>query len=405
MKDGFLDKLISRLDRFSPSEVQNLVSRLVREKGFMENVFESLREGVLILDPEGAITFANSATHRLLGINTTKSIGQKVTSVIRGIDWKSLANPNRVVSRDMEVFYPENRFLNFYLAPINGQVENEDEHLGYVMLIHDITESKKAHEENLESEKLNALTFLAAGVAHEIGNPLTSLDIHLQLLGRKINKLEGEEKEDLNKLLGTAKQEIKRLDNILKQFLHALRPQDSMREKVQLHNVLRDTLATLEAELIERNVKVNLELIENLPLIDLDAGQIQQALYNLIRNSAQALTAEDGQITIETKFTDHEIVMSISDNGKGISPEHMGALFEPFRTTKKSGSGLGLLIVRRILREHGGEMEIDSEENKGTTVNLYFPRMEKHVRMMLQPNKNPDMDQAARDLLVGNMRN
>lgn len=392
MKDGFLDKLITRLDRFSPSEVQNLVSRLVREKGFMESVFEALREGVFILDPDGNITFANRAVHQLLGVDTTRCIGQKVNTIIRGLDWNSLAHPDRVVTRDMEVFYPENRFLNFYLAPINGQVESQEEHLGYVMLIHDITESKKAHEENLESEKLNALTFLAAGVAHEIGNPLTSLDIHLQLLGRKINKLEGEEKEDLSKLLRTSQQEIKRLDNILKQFLHALRPQGSMREKLQLHNVLRETLETLEAELIERDIKINLELTEQLPLIDLDAGQIQQALYNLIRNAAQAVTPKDGQVTIKTKFTDNEVIVSISDNGKGISPEHMGALFEPFRTTKKSGSGLGLLIVRRIVRDHGGEMEIDSEENKGTTVNLYFPRMEKHIRLLENDDSKPLID-------------
>jgi len=389
MKDGFLDKLISRLDRFSPSEVQNLVSRLVREKGFMENVFESLREGVLILDPEGVITFANSATNRLLGINTAKSIGQKVTAVIRGIDWQSLANPNRVVSRDMEVFYPENRFLNFYLAPINGQVRDTEEHLGYVMLIHDVTDSIKEREETIESEKLNALTFLAAGVAHEIGNPLNSLDIHLQLLNRKIRKndeLADDSKADLQNLLGTAQQEIRRLDNILKQFLNALRPQTLDREPTALHKVLKDTLETLEAELTEREVQVSLNLVDNLPILQLDSAQIQQAIYNIIRNAAQAVASKSGWISIESSFNDHEVVLSIRDNGSGISPEDMGALFEPYRTTKEAGTGLGLLIVRRILREHGGEIEIDSEAGEGTVVSLYFPRFEKRVRLLEEPD-------------------
>ncbi len=385
MKDGFLDKLITRLDQFSPSEVQNLVSRLVREKGFMDNVFESLREGVLILAPEGVITFVNQACHKLLGLDTTKSIGQKVTNVIRGLDWESLAHPDRIVTRDMEVFYPENRFLNFYLAPINGQVGEKEEHLGYVMLIHDETDSKREHEETIESEQLNALTFLAAGVAHEIGNPLNSLDIHLQLMKRKIKKLdelEDSNKEDLEGLLATAQQEIRRLDNILKQFLHAIRPQTLHREKTQLHFILKTTLETLAAELKEREIQVSLNLAENLPLLDLDQDQIQQALYNLLRNAAQAVPANDGKLKISTKYTDHEIITSIEDNGNGISPEQMGALFEPYKTTKKSGTGLGLLIVRRIIREHGGEIEIDSEEGKGTTVKLYIPRFEKHVRFL-----------------------
>lgn len=392
MKDGFLDKLISRLDRFSPSEVQNLVSRLVREKGFMENVFEALQEGVLILDPDGMITFTNSATHKLLGIDKVKSVGQNLNAVIRGLDWENLANPDGVVSRDMEVFYPENRFLNFYLAPINGQVEESEEHIGYVMLIHDVTSSKIEHEESIESEKLNALTFLAAGVAHEIGNPLNSLDIHLQLMARKVRKLESEDKEDLTKLLNTAQQEIRRLDNILKQFLHAIRPQNLIREKAQIHQVLRTTLETLEAELFERNVKVSLSLAEQLPLLDIDKEQIQQALYNLLRNAAQALPASGGNISIASKFNDHEIILSITDDGSGISPEQMGALFEPYKTTKESGTGLGLLIVRRIVREHSGEIEIDSEEGKGTTVKLHFPRVEKHIRLLESSEDNTLID-------------
>ncbi len=385
MKDGFLEKLITRLDRFTPSEVQNLVLRLMREKGFMENVFEALQEGVLILDPEGVITFVNHACHTLLGIDTSKSIGHLLSSTVRGIDWNSLADPNQIVRRDMEVFYPENRYLNFYLAPINGTIEGNPEHLGYVMIIHDLTSSKKERQQTIEEEQLNALTFLAAGVAHEIGNPLNSLDIHLQLLARKIRKidcLDQSNKSDIQQLLGTAQNEIRRLDNILKQFLMALRPQPLLRRKCHLHDILRSTLESIAAELSERSIKVILDLAESLPLLDLDADQIQQALYNLLRNAAQAVPPKSGCIHISTSHTDSEILLTIKDNGSGISPEHMGTLFEPFKTTKKSGTGLGLLIVRRIIRDHGGELEINSEVGQGTAVTLHFPRIEKHIRML-----------------------
>jgi len=127
---------------------------------------------------------------------------------------------------------------------------------------------------------------------------------------------------------------------------------------------------------------VNLELIESLPKLELDASQIQQALYNLIRNAYQAVSTPGGEITLKTHASDYEITLSIQDNGSGISPEMMGALYEPFQTTKASGTGLGLLIVRRILREHGGEIEVKSEKDLGTTVTLFFPRDDKRVRLL-----------------------
>lgn len=392
MKDGFLDKLITRLDRFSPGEVQNLVSRLVREKGFLENVFEALREGVLVVSPEGVIIFANSAAAGMFGIDPQKSTGQPISSVIRGLQWQDIAKPDSVVNRDMEVFYPERLMLNFYLSPIKGFSDDADAHLGYVMLVRDITKSKREAEEMLESEKLNALTLLAAGVAHEIGNPLNSLGIHLQLMQRKLRKLPKGDQEDLSNLLDTAQGEIRRLDSILKQFLHAVRPTAPQREKSQIHDILKMTLQPLEAELESRNARVSLELAESLPLLDLDADQIQQALYNLIRNAAQALPPSGGKVGIFSDYNDREITLSIRDNGSGISPELMGSLYEPYQTTKKSGTGLGLLIVRRIIREHGGELEFESEEGVGTQVTIHLPRREKLTRLLPDSETNNLID-------------
>ena len=382
MKSSFLEKLVERLDLVEPGEVQALVERLTREKGFMESVFAVLREGLVVLDPELVVTYLNPAAGKVFGLNHERSIGQPMDELVRGLSLEGIARPDKVVSRDMEIYYPENRFLNFYISPLSGTVEEKEEHLGYVMLIHDLTKTRRDTAEAIESEKLNVLTFLAAGVAHEIGNPLNSLNIHLQLMQRKVRKLSPGDRSALEKHLNTATGEIERLDGILRQFLQAIRPGVPERQPTQLHAVLKETLTLLAPELKARKVSVELDLADPLPLLQLDADQIKQALFNLLKNSFQAMSAEGGNIQISSRKSEYEITLEISDDGPGISAEVMGALFEPFRTTKAEGTGLGLLIVRRIVREHGGEIEMDSREGEGTRVTLFFPIGERPARML-----------------------
>jgi len=387
VKSGFLEKLVARLDKVEPGEIQQIVARLIREKGFLEQVFEALLEGVILLDPDGTIAFVNRAACGLFGLDPERAVGEPLDRQVRGLDWASLAKPGHTVSRDLEVFYPENRFLNFYLAPISDEEATDAAPPAYVMLVRDLTRTRAEAQETLETERLNALTLLAAGVAHEIGNPLNSLDIHLQLLGRKFRKLPPGDRAPLQEHLTTARQEIQRLDSILKQFLAAVRPTAPRRERVDLNDLIQQTLRLLEPELEARGIAVELDLAEPLPPASLDAGQFQQVFYNLIRNAYQALRERDGRITLRTGANDYEYRLAIEDNGSGISPEHMGAIFEPYRTTKSSGSGLGLLIVRRIVREHGGEIEIESEEGRGTRIVIYLPRGERTVRLLGQSDE------------------
>ena len=390
VNSGFIEKLIARLDRLSPRQVKNLVDRLGRERGFLENVFEALQEGVLILDPDGAVTFLNNAACGLFGLEAGAAVGQPLDTLVRGLNWSSLTGPGRhSVNRDLEVFYPENRFLNFYLSPLVEDVNGKEELLGYVMLVRDITESRRETEEAIESEKLNALTLLAAGVAHEIGNPLNSLGIHLQLLERKVNDLPPGDCEKLQEHLTTAHNEIQRLDSLLKEFLHAIRPASPLRKPGNLNLVLEDTLTLLAPELKEHNVSVHLDLADDMPSLLLDDNQLKQAFFNLLKNAYQALPGSGGEVHVESRFNEYEVVFSVRDNGSGISPEVMGSLFEPFRSGRKSGTGLGLLIVRRIVRDHGGEIEVESEEGQGTTVRLYFPVVEKRVRLIEDTTSKP----------------
>jgi two-component system, sporulation sensor kinase E len=328
--------------------------------------------------------FLTRAACRFFGLDPADALGGKITDQIRGMETISLNDSMQAVSRDIEIFYPEHRKLNFYLSPIDDP-KNHELPLGHVMLIRDLTSSHAETQENLESERLNALTLLAAGVAHEIGNPLNSLDIHLQLMERKIRRLSAADRKGLSDHMHTARQEIQRLDAILKQFLHAVRPTTPRREPGDLNAILKQTLTLLEPEIASRGIAVNLDLSENLPPALIDPDQFQQVFYNIIRNAYQAIAGEDGMIEIRTRSTDTDFLVSISDNGTGIPPEQMGSLFEPYRTTKSSGTGLGLLIVRRIIREHGGEIEIQSQPDQGTNILIHLPHTAPSPRLLPAP--------------------
>ncbi|MBX7210977.1 MAG: PAS domain-containing protein [Verrucomicrobiaceae bacterium] len=375
MRSAFIDKLIKRMDRLEPGEVQGVVLELLREKGLLEKVFEALQEGVILLDTEGKVTYVNRAACQFFGINGEQAIGQRLGQGLRDLDWNELLKPGTVVTRDIEVLYPENRFLNFYITSIA-----DDQQLGFVMLIRDVTESRRRTEQQIESERLNAFTLLAAGVAHELGNPLNSLTIHLQLLERRIRKL-GKQGENLREHLDVATGEIKRLDFIISQFLSAIRPTQPQMQRARINEIIEESLAFLKPEIEKAKVAVTCELRADMPAMPLDAAQMKQAFYNLIRNACQAMP-EGGSLKVAGTFNDFEVRVSFEDTGKGISPEQMGKLFQPFSTTRPTGTGLGLLIVRRIVREHGGEIDVESREGKGTRISLWLPLVEKKVRLL-----------------------
>src|SRR3954463_13755509 len=175
MKSGFLDKLIERLGRIGPEDVQNYLLQLAQEKGLIETVFNAIQEGIIVTDAKGRITYVNDAACELFGLEGEDAIGKRLDERVRGLDWKSLSQSEGPISRDMEIFYPENRFLNFYIVPLliekrtpNDSSSASAEQVGYAITLRDITESRRSTEKTIESERFNALTLLAAGVAHEI---------------------------------------------------------------------------------------------------------------------------------------------------------------------------------------------------------------------------------------------
>jgi signal transduction histidine kinase len=400
MKSGFLEKLIERLGRIGPEDVQNYLLQLAQEKGLIETVFNAIQEGIIVTDAKGRITYVNDAACELFGLEGKSSIGKRLDERVRGLDWKSLSQSPGAVSRDMEIFYPANRFLNFYIVPLlierrdekgAGSTESRsaNEPVGHAIILRDITESRRSTEKTIESERFNALTLLAAGVAHEIGNPLNSLHIHLQLMERKVRKLDGKLKQELQEAIAISRAEITRLDSIVTQFLQAIRPSKPILHPENVNAIVEEALRFFAPEIADRDIVVEPELRPDLPLIELDRDQIKQAFYNVIKNSFEAMKRR-GILRIRTGMDGTHVSVSFTDTGGGMSAESLSHVFEPYFTTKTTGSGLGLLIVRRIVREHGGEMAIESNEGKGLTLTIRLPYLDKRVRMLEAGDRKAD---------------
>jgi signal transduction histidine kinase len=408
MKAGFVEKLIERLGRIGPEEVQNYFLRLAQEKGFLETVFNAIQEGVIVTDSNGRITYLNEAACALFGLESADAIGNRLAERIRGLDWESLTKSRGPVSHDMEVFYPQNRFINFYIVPLGiehrGPVAGDDdsgrdtesgerstpgsptrataaEEVGHVMILRDITQSRRTAQQTIESERLNALTLLAAGVAHEIGNPLNSLHIHLQLMERSVQKLDDSAKAELQQSIDIARSEVNRLDSIVTQFLRAIRPSRPQLRPENLNTIVEEAVRFFAPEIEDRDIVVEQELRSDLPLLQLDRDQMKQAFYNVLKNSLEAMQRH-GTLHIHTDMDDTHVLIRFVDTGSGMTAGNLSHVFEPYFTTKPSGTGLGLLIVRRIVREHGGELSIESSQGKGLALTIRLPYIERRIRML-----------------------
>lgn len=378
--------MIERLDRLDPSSVQAQFLRLASERGRLETIFHALREGILVLDAKGRVAYANRAAGRLLGLNESAAVGQPMSRWIEEIDWQGLSRMDepewgRMASREIEIFYPEHRFLEMYLAPLDSPEENGRP--GVVMILRDVTRERDQAAELVESERLNAILMLAAGVAHEIGNPLNSLGIHMQLMDRELRSLPEESRAPLQELLTVARGEIGRLDRILSQFLKAIRPSLPNFERGALPEIVAETLETLAAEIHDRQVVVEVEPPGDLPQAWVDRAQARQAFFNVIRNAIQAM-AGGGVLRISYATSERLVGIVFQDTGPGMDPERMGDLFQPFETSKASGHGMGLMIVQRIVRDHGGTVMVDSLPG-GTRIQLNFRRDDQRIRLLAPP--------------------
>lgn len=354
--------------------VQNyyLVDRtLAQMKTYTENVLESMADGIISIDTGGKIITLNHRAGEILGAAEEELKGKRIADVLgQKVDGLLRPEGGKAIIRDQEMelaIHPGKEIpLSLSAAPLKDEMGRE---MGSVLLLRDLREIRDLQEKVRRSERLASLGRLAAGVAHEIRNPLSSIRGFAQYF---LNRLKGREEEQ-----GYASimiKEVDRLNRVVSELLDFARPKEPHKEPQPLEEIVDYSLKLLEPEISQKKIKVEKEYEPNLPLAMVDREQISQAFLNLFLNSLESIEGE-GKIKVNLKKINQPLALEVAirDTGRGIAREDLGKVFEPFFSTKRKGSGLGLAIVHQIVEGHGGDIAVDSQEGVGTTFRITLP--------------------------------
>ena len=393
---GFVRRVSQKISKLSPEQVEQLIDIINSENETLDAVIESLSTGLLICDVNWCLLQANKAAERYIPLKIRLSdwrynenrLEQNVWQIIDDSDIASFIknNAEREKNISSEEFTIETsggvkRFIVISTLPL----VHERKLIGNIVKIDDITDKKNQDTLLRRMENLASLTNLAASVAHEIKNPLGSISIHIQLIQKAVLKSRSTDQKlpdekFIENYLQIVNEEIERLNKIIVDFLFAVRPISASLELTDVVLLIKSFIPFFEPELEEQHISLETQLPDSAPLLNIDQKLFKQVLINLVQNAIAALH-EGGRIILSAKTTNDFFVIRVADNGIGMDEETVHRVFEPYFTTKSNGTGLGLTMVYKIIKEFSGDITVQSYPGEGTifTISLPIPQKEKRL--------------------------
>ncbi|UCG66257.1 MAG: PAS domain S-box protein [Deltaproteobacteria bacterium] len=344
---------------------------LTRIKAFSDTLVENMPIGLVAIDADRKVASFNQTAEAVLDLSSREVLGKNAHKVLPQHLWSlidELDTKESIVAKEIDCALGDRRVIPMDVS-ISLLEGDEGNFLGYIILFRDMTEVKNLKKEIERNQRLASLGRLAAGIAHEIRNPLSSIKGFATYFGERYKDTPEDQK--------TAEimvQEVERLNRVIGQLLELARPMTILKKPTSLHTLIQHSLKMIEGQAREKNIKISTSLSPEIKDISIDPDRINQVLLNLYLNALEAME-QGGTLLVELSWDEssQRTKIVVSDTGGGITKEDLARIFDPYFTTKQSGTGLGLAIVHNIIESHGGEISVDSERGKGTTVTIFLP--------------------------------
>ena len=347
---------------------------LTRIKAFSDTLVENMPIGLVAIDADRKVASFNQTAEAVLDLSSREVLGKTAHKVLPQHLWSlidELDTKESIVAKEIDCALGDRRVIPMDVS-ISLLEGDEGNFLGYIILFRDMTEVKNLKKEIERNQRLASLGRLAAGIAHEIRNPLSSIKGFATYFGERYKDTPEDQK--------TAEimvQEVERLNRVIDQLLELARPMTILKKPTSLHTLIENSLKMIEGQAQEKNIKISTSLSPEIQDISIDPDRINQVLLNLYLNALEAME-QGGTLLVELSWDEssQRTKIVVSDTGVGITKEDLARIFDPYFTTKQSGTGLGLAIVHNIIDSHGGEVKIESDRGRGTTATILLPTNE-----------------------------